>query len=224
MTSDTKDFFKLNDIKEYIAQFYDTDEKHYHTIHHINRMLALHDHYQDYLYNAGVEYPAFTREDVGVEKAEDWYDGICCAIYFHDCVKLNYVEGSIKSSEELSANEATKYLKEKGVSEDRIKFVEDLILSTDNKNYNLDTVSKKYLHDLDWSCFSSMYDLKEAEDKVIQEYVDKGWLRKEVEDNRLNFYKSLYGEQVFQSVFSKYNWDAQRNIEGRINRFESISF
>ena len=136
------------------------------------------------------------------------------AIIFHDCI---YIPGS-KFNEDDSADEADAFMRDEGVDKKIRDEICDLIMST-KLDSKLDSQEKKLLHDLDWSGFATYEQLMEDEQKILNEFRDAGYLLREVHRARFDFYKSLDKEQIFHSIFKKYEKIAHRNIEKRIIEF-----
>ena len=186
-------------------ELYSNEKDKYHTIHHVNYMLSLSNHYWN-------EFNACCNERISQEEKEAIYE----SIIFHDCI---YVPGSC-TNEEDSADEADAFLREMGFDRKFRRRVEDLILST-RVGEKLDDDSKKFIHDLDWSYFITCEEILDAERKIFNEYRDEGFILREVFKLRLKFYSDLdsSNEKILFNVFEKYDSIARSNISKRIIEF-----
>lgn len=187
--------------KSRASELYSDDNEKYHTIHHVNYMLALASrHWEEFHKIHG-----FPTDE---EK-----NALIMSIIFHDCV---YVPGS-NTNEEDSADEADSFLRMCGYGKPFISSVTNLILST-KQGAKLDNDLKKFLHDLDWSGFVTYEEMLDNEKKIFKECRDAGFLLLDVFRGRLQFYVDLDNAKadIFHSVFRKYNSIAKSNISKRI--------
>lgn len=182
-------------------ELYSDDKEKYHTVHHMNYILALASRYWEELQKI---HGFLTNEEK---------NALTMSIIFHDCV---YIPGS-NTNEEDSADEADAFLRMYGYDKPFISNVTDLILST-KQGAELDNDLKKFLHDLDWNCFVTYEEILDTEKKIFKEYRDAGFLLLDVFRERLQFYVDLDNakENIFHSVFGKYNSIAKNNISKRI--------
>ena len=185
---------KYDKYIEKVKRFYSFDSKKYHTIHHVKNLFKLYDQYKNEFLT---EFPDLNE------------DALFWTIAWHDSV---YIIGN-KLNEKFSGE---LYIEEMKMPIYGYSIVFDAILSTKIGTTEFKNPVQKVMHDLDWNGFATPYHIFQANaEKILYEATCKGrYTVEEVKKNQLEFYKPLFGKNIFiTNTFSKFNEIAKKNVE-----------
>lgn len=130
----TKDDFLINSLWLEISKHYSEKNRYYHTLTHVQNMLLQAKSFEDKIID---------------------FDALLFAIWYHDII----YKSTKKDNEEKSALFAKKSLKSLNFNENRLKNIQDLILSTKKHFLILDkNIDNAYLLDFDLSILGSDWD------------------------------------------------------------------
>ena len=200
---------KVSSVYDIIVQHYLEPERYYHNLSHIQNML-------DKIDEITKIYKLNNNQDKFI---------IYCATYFHDII---YNINSI-NNEELSAEYASKLLKELGVKQHLINCIYDLILVTKthkiNTSLNVSETLQKIFIDADISIIAaprSEY-LNYAKNIRYEYYnIDERTFR----EHRAKFLQSILDrDAIFNTVYMKelYERDAKQNIQSEMDVLTKLS-
>lgn len=180
------------------------NKDHYHTRHHAMYMLNVLDKYYERI-------EKFNGEEFTLDERK----ALALAIAFHDCV---YNPGA-DDNEEQSICATNSVMRNEEIPAKVRKMVVELIMSTKQGTVP-ESKLQRILHDLDWCCFITYDELLDAEQKIIKEYRDAGYLLRDVIEGRFDFYDSLYmtKDPILVGPFADMGGHARYNLMRR--RFE----
>jgi predicted metal-dependent HD superfamily phosphohydrolase len=198
----------MKDYKEY----YSTNEKHYHTIHHIENLLNLWNEYKDEFKK---EYPDLNEE--ALITAIKWHD----SYYIPDDSNnelnsiLNYMNAS---SKEIGYENG--YNISIGTDPLVCLIIESTIVGYDQ----FDLLPElKVMHDLDWSGFNDYEIFKNNCEKICLEAIEVGKLEEiDVRRNQIQFYRKFAEKPLYLTkTFEKFNNVAKDNMLKLANELEN---
>jgi predicted metal-dependent HD superfamily phosphohydrolase len=198
----------MKDYKEY----YSTNEKHYHTIHHIENLLNLWNEYKDEFKK---EYPDLNEE------------ALITAIKWHDSY---YIPGDSNNELNSILNYMNASSKEIGYENGyNISIGTDplvcLIIESTIVGYDqFDLLPElKVMHDLDWSGFNDYEIFKNNCEKICLEAIEVGKLEEiDVRRNQIQFYRKFAEKPLYLTkTFEKFNNVAKDNMLKLANELEN---
>lgn len=193
----------------YVAKWYRTDEKYYHTIDHVRNMFKLFLMYEN-------QFDEEFKDDDIWYNAEDGKRNLFWSIAYHDAF---YMPGFCMN-EKFSAEIADEQLwKVCGI--DRVA-IKNIIISTVPGWKQIDNSLKKIIHDLDWSGFLDYNVMLSNEKKILTEAVEVGRYNKNVVvANQIKFYKEFANVDTYLTkTFAKFNDCVKINLNRRIGELE----
>lgn len=198
----------MNTFKNY-DYFYSKNDKHYHTIYHINNLLKLWKEYREEFLK---EYPNL-NEDALIE-AIKWHDSYY--VPGNPTNELQSVDYYINASS-IKVGHENGYNVSIGPNPLVCLIIESTQIGYDFTNMPAEC---KVMHDLDWSGFNDYETFKNNCEKIYQEVIDNNPFTKEdetfgqkVRKNQIDFYRK-YAEipLYFTKTFSKFNDVARENM------------
>ena len=198
----------MKDYKEY----YSTNEKHYHTIFHIENLLNLWNEYKD----------EFKKEYTDLNE-----EALITAIKWHDSY---YIPGD--TNNELNSILNYMNASSKGIGYENgynISIGSDplvcLIIESTIIGYDKFDLSPelKVMHDLDWSGFNNYETFKNNCEKICLEAIEVGKLEEiDVRRNQIQFYRKFAEKPLYLTkTFEKFNNVAKDNMLKLANELEN---
>lgn len=197
---------RINQLLEILNNYYSKNPKHYHTAYHITDMLAVYAHFRD----------AFCT-DIQANTSLDWEESdnaIVEAIVWHDSALYDWGDHEHQSA----------MLYKVGNPNANDKVI-NAILNTKivpDGDVDREDIVAKIVRDLDWSYFTEMQRLLDADTKILYElsdYYNGVFDKKAIKEGRKEFLESLIGKELFSTyTFQEYEKVAQRNIKQLIRQ------
>jgi len=180
-------------------KFYNKNERYYHNIFHVNRLL---EEYKKHKEEFKKEYIDYNEDD------------LITAIKWHDSFyEIGNPENEVRSAILYKDN-----------VEKAKQSVVDIIESTDLSNKVFDTNEKKIMHDLDYCAFKDVNYFRITSKLIRNEAIELGnYDEILVIDNQIKFYKKLLEKPMYLTkTYSKYNEVVKNNLVIIINELIEI--